>query len=263
MNLEEKNTVPGNDASVPAKLRKLSLQEAQRFLELQAAAAVSIAGAVALLILSPVCLMCLAAMSQSGYAVSKYAAYAAGITILLLMAAATVLLLIRSRSKSAEFAFLLNEETERDEDTEKLVAERRKNFKNAYNLSNLAGVFLCMVSMLPLGVVLVVSGQNVMNVVAAVCGMLSVIALGVFFMVRAGVIWESFNKLMQEGDYSSKKKAGKSAEEKFRAVYWSAVAVIFLLFCIVTGKWNQSWLIWLTAGILYLVIMEHIEKKKK
>ncbi|MCD7844982.1 MAG: hypothetical protein LUG57_03850 [Oscillospiraceae bacterium] len=74
------------------------------------------------------------------------------------------------------------------------------------------------------------------------------VGVGVFFLVRGGVRWESFQKLLQEGDYTREKK---SADHALSAVYWPVVTAIYLAYSLITFNWAWSWIIWCVAAVLF------------
>ena len=52
--------------------------------------------------------------------------------------------------------------------------------------------------------------------------------IGIFFFVSSGIVWASFEKLLQEGDYSKAKKENQSAMAAISS-YWLITTAIYLV----------------------------------
>ena len=82
------------------------------------------------------------------------------------------------------------------------------------------------------------------------------VAIGVMFLINAGINQASFEKLLQEGDYSvDSKSLGK--------VYWPIVTAIYLGYSLITMNWHISWVIWPVTGILFPAINAIVKAIKK
>ena len=83
---------------------------------------------------------------------------------------------------------------------------------------------------------------------------LCLIAVGVFLIVRACIIWGGFQILLEEGDYSRVEKSDAKKMAPISGIYWSLVTAIFLGYSFFTNHWDRSWIIWPVAGVAYGVI---------
>ena len=103
---------------------------------------------------------------------------------------------------------------------------------------------------------MVAAGFDASDLVLVYCtaGLLAVLAVGVFLFVWSGCIQGSFQKLLQEGDYTSEKKSLNKKTSFFPGVYWCLVTAIFLCFGFSTDNWKFSGLIWPVAALLFVVI---------
>ena len=82
----------------------------------------------------------------------------------------------------------------------------------------------------------------------------------------AGIIQGSFQRLLQEGDYSieEKTKTKSSVVGAVSAIYWLVVTAIFLCLIFSGWKYETSGLIWAVAGVLFpvvVIVTKLIEKK--
>ena len=91
-------------------------------------------------------------------------------------------------------------------------------------------------------------------------------AIGVRFFVIAGINQASFEKLLQEGDYSVDAKKKSPLLSAISTVYWLVITAIFLGMSFTTKEWQTTGLIWPVAGVLYpavLALVKCFDKKRK
>lgn len=234
------------------KQRFVSMKEAKAFLSVKAETSKVIAFATLLCILSPICLLVLGAVSESSYyTLSENTAGGVGMIILLILVAAAVAIFIFSGSKTAPYEYLEKEIFETESGVERMVREQRENYKNTYTRHNIIGTCLCIMSLIPLFTGVILDGENDLLMVLMLSMLLIFVGIGVFFFIRSGIIWESYEKLLQEGDYAKGKKGRPSAIVSVVGVaYWSVAAAIYLGYSLVTNDWERSWIVWVVAGIL-------------
>ena len=116
------------------------------------------------------------------------------------------------------------------------------------------GISLCVGSVMPLFVGLVLFGEEEFAMSVCTTMMLAMIAVGVFLIVRCSIIWGSFQMLLQEGDYSLKEKVISRKNAPIAGVYWSLVTALYLGYSFITQRWDHSWIIWPIAGVSYAVL---------
>ena len=92
------------------------------------------------------------------------------------------------------------------------------------------------------------------HAVAAAC-LLLFVALGVYLIVRASIVWGSFQILLEDGDYTRHKKAENRQNDLLSSIYWGSVTAIFLAYSFITGRWHRSWIIWPVAGVAFGVVI--------
>ncbi len=247
--------------------RRVSMEEANAFLCAKDYTAGKIAFATLLCILSPVCLFLLAAASETGtLAFSENLACGLGLIIMLLLVAGAVAIYIYCGSKTSAFAYLEKEAFETEYGVAGMVKQRQTAYKAVYTRSNILGACLCILSVVPL-----FSGAFLFESELYLVGMLALTMLlagiGVVFFITAGIRWASMQKLLQEGDYTRQRKAGASFSDTVSAVYWLLVVAGFLAYSFYTEDWENSWIVWPVAGVLYAAVavvcgaLHHEEKR--
>lgn len=236
-------------------VRRVSMEEANKFLAAKTQTAKTIAGGVFLCIISPICLMILSVMSEKTiYNISENVAAGIGMITLLILIANAVTLFILSSSKTSAFEFLENEIFETSYGVTGMVKERKEDYRESYTKNIAIGVCFCVLSLVPLFAAIIISEDDLF-MVSMVAVMLALIGIGVNFIVKTCIIWESFDKLLQEGEYSRKKKKEKIASSKVNTIYWSVVTAGYLAYSFISYKWHFSWIIWPVAAVLYPAVI--------
>ncbi len=78
--------------------------------------------------------------------------------------------------------------------------------------------------------------------------------IGVVFFVSSGIVWASYEKLLQEGEYSKVKKENQSITTAISSAYWLIATAIYLGYSLSTNNWGYSWIIWVVAGVAFPAI---------
>ena len=92
------------------------------------------------------------------------------------------------------------------------------------------------------------------------------IACGTFLFIRSGVVYGSFEKLLQQGDYTVENKETQRKIAYFPGAYWCIATAIYLGISLTQNNWGQSWIVWPVAGVLFAAIMcilKSIAKRKQ
>lgn len=248
--------------------RRVTMEEANAFLSSRKKAARPIAAGTVLCILSPICLILLAAASEiKSSFINENIAAGAGLCILAVMIAAAVFLFVRTGGKNSQYEYLEKEEIETEYGVEGMVKERRNAFRSTYNTCNALGAVICVLSVLPIFFGVMTGEENGILMVIFVCLMLAMVSIGVALFISVGVVWSSYEKLMQEGDYTKeKKREQKSALGAVSSAYWMVVTAVYFAVSFTTNSWHTSWIVWPIAGVTYpavRVIVGAMIKKNK
>lgn len=247
-------------------LRKVSMEEANRFLQVKKETAPQIAFATFLCILSPICLLVLGACAECAkIPLSEDAAGGIGMMVLLLMIAGACAIFISCGAKSKAYEFLEKERIETEYGVTGMVKERKKQFEAQYTRYNILGTVTCILGVLPLFATAIFAEEDY-TVVIMLAVLLVLEGIGVCFFIIAGIKQASFDKLLQEGDYSIEKKSKSPIVSMVSTVYWLLVTAIFLGVSFFTDAWKTTGLIWPIAGVLFpavLAIVKYLDKGKK
>ena len=228
----------------------LRVDEVEAFLDCKRLTAPRIALGTALCVLSPVPLFFMDAVGLLLQREDEFAM--AGLVLLLVMVAVAVGLFLSSRNHSADFDYLEKEIFSLDPGLRESLVQQQEQLRHSYNLCNLIGVCLCILSVLPLLLSAVFGAREELSDVAplfGLCLLLLMVAVAVFLFTFAGIQWESYKKLLQQEGYSVERKVEQ--KNPLHNIYWSSVTALYLLYSFATGHWGTSWIIWIVATPIY------------
>lgn len=235
-------------------MRRVDLGQASEYLSLRKSAAPKMAAATFLCVISPITLILLAGLSDTGvFRLAENAAAAIGLAVMLVLVAAAVAIFIVTGLRSKEYEFLEKEPFETEYGVTGMVKERKKEFKDAYLRYIVTGTALCILAVVPLLVAACLEAPDAVCI-AAVCLLLALVAVGCFLFVLGGVYQSAMEKLLEEGDFTRKNKAKKSVKGAVSGAYWLVVVAGFL----VANEFyapQKTWVIWAVAGVLYAAVM--------
>lgn len=234
-------------------IRKISLAEANDYLEQRKNASVQIAIATLLCIISPILLFLLLAFSEcTSIPITENLAVGIGMVALFSLVTIAVVIYIRVGFKNAPYEFLEKEPFETEYGVTGLAREKQKTYRNTYIKYNIFGTCACILSPVPL-ICAALSGKGLL-VMIMLCVTLLTVAIGVMFFIVAGVRWASMQKLLKEGEFSEKGKQKNKIIEAIGTVYWLLATAIYLGWSFLTSDWHITWVIWPIAGVLFAVV---------
>lgn len=253
------------DASSDIDIKRISMEDANCFIEQRKRAARQISLATFLCILSPITLIILGAASDMPNAwISETLAGALGLVTLFAFVLCAVPIYIFCGFKNERFAFLdENVPFELEYGVRGLVNERRAQFRDKYVKGNIAATCLCILSPIPLIVSAFAENEMLCVFMLAVLMILAGIGASVFILV--GVRWASFQKLLREGEYTYQAKEKNALKEAVGFAYWGIITAIFFAWSFLACAWHISWIVFALGGILFPLVMsicDGISKKK-
>ena len=239
-------------------LRRVTMGQASAYLALRKAAAPKVAAATALCIVSPVTLLLLSALSESGrFGISGNAAAGIGLCVLLGLVALAVSIFLRTGAEAKEYRFLEEEPFETEYGVTGMVRQRQQEYKDTHTRLVTVGVVLCVLAAVPLFAAMCINGSDLLYI-AAVCALLVLVAIGCLALVTAGVYQGAMEQLLEEGDYTRPQKKHHKLMGTVTMIYWLTATAVFLL-CTYgphgNGQPRYSWIIWAVAGVLYAAVM--------
>ena len=263
--IEEAEHIDSSDDT--PSLRRVSMEEANAFLSVKLRTAKTIAYAAFLCIVSPIALLILGAISESTVGVlNENIAGGIGMIVLIILVAIAAVMFISSGSKTAPFAYLEKEKFETEYGVSGMVKERKAQYKDLHTKHNIAGACLCVTALIPLFVGAIIDADNDLFLTIMLSLSFLIAGVGVICFIKTGIIWASYEKLLQEGEYSKENKEKPSLSSAVYTAYWVIAAAVYLGYSLSSNNWGQSWIIWVVAGVIFpavIAITNAFEKKLK
>lgn len=260
---DEELNVQSNDES---SLRHVSMEEANDFISIKEKTSILIGVATFLCILSPICLLILGAVSEiPEYNLSENVAGGIGMIVLLIFVAIAVIMFVLSGRKTAGYEFLEKEAFKTENEVIEMVSKYKAKYNKTYTRNNIIGVCLCIIAAIPLFIGLMLNEENALLLMIMISITLLTIGIGVVFFIRSGIIWASYEKLLQEGDYSKNNKKNRSITTTISVAYWLIATAIYLGYSFFTNNWEYSWIVWAIAGVVFpvVIMITNLLSKKK
>lgn len=243
--------------------KHVSLKEANEFMDLTEKSALTVATGVAACIFSPVMVILLTGYAECRLiSMSEDMAAGIGTAILLIIIACAVMLFIMSGSKMKRYEYLEIELLKTEYGVTGIVETKKENFADTYKKSIAAGVAACIISVVPLVLAATIT-ENDIVIITMTALMLTLIAAGVFLIVRSSMINDSYEKLLEEDDYTPEKKITNKKNENVSRIYWCTALAIYLAWSFISGDWQITWVIWPVAGIMYGAVTAAVDIKRK
>ena len=244
-----------NDSSSDTTVKKISIEEANTYLEQRKSASWRIALATFLCILSPIALIVLTTLSGlPNPIITETTASAVGLIVLFAFILCAVPIYIYCGFKNEPYAFLdKNIPFELEYGVKGMVTERKKKFRDTYIKFNIIAACVCIFSPIPL----IISGftENELLVIMMLAVMMIVAGIGASIFIVVGVQNASMQKLLKEGEFTEKEKKRTRVKEIVGFCYWGVLTAIYLAVSFLNNQWHLSWIIFTVGGVLFPVVM--------
>lgn len=256
-----------NSSNDMPSLKRVSMEEANAFLSVKSRTAKTIAYAAFLCILSPIALLMLGAISESTAGVlNEDVAGGIGMIVLIILVAIAAVMFISSGSKTAPFAYLEKEKFETEYGVSGMIKERKAQYKDLHAKNNIAGTCLCITALIPLFIGAIIDADNDLFLMVMLSLSFLIAGIGVICFIKTGIIWASYEKLLQEGEYSKENKEKQFFSSAIYTAYWIIATAIYLGYSLSSNNWAQSWIIWVVAAGIFpaiIAITDAFQKKSK
>ena len=227
---------------------KVSMEEANQYLDMKSRGSRIVANATSLCILSPVPLIVLGTMTEDHTLVGF------SLVFLLILVAIAVYLFVNYGLHESHMQHLEKESFETEYGVSGMVRERRKLYEPTFTRNIAIGVVLCILSVLPTIMAGVMETDDSTSGIS-VGLLLIIVSIGVNILIRSGMIKSSYDTLLQEGEYTIEEKHLKKKTNSFSGAYWCLIVAIYLGWSFWTNNWKMTWIIWPVAGVLYVAVL--------
>ena len=244
-----------NDTSADTTVKRISIEEANAYIEQRKKASWRIAIATFLCILSPITLIVLGILSELPNAiVTETTAGAVGLTVLFAFVLCAVPIYIYCGFKNQPYEFLdKNIPFELEYGVKGFVTEKKNAFRPTYIAYNIIATCVCIFSVVPLITLSFTENEALIAVALALLMIIAGIGAGMFIV--AGTQNASMQKLLKEGEFTEKEKKRTSVKETVGFAYWGVLTAIFLTVSFLANGWSFAWIIFAVGGVLFPIVM--------
>lgn len=247
------STPNGSDKPSEPGLR-VTMEEANEYLSFIKENTQKVALGVMLCITSPAVLIVLVGVSEKeGTKLPEAVAALLGILVLFGMIAYAVSLFIRFSTASKRFAYLEQEDFETAYGVTGLAKEMKKNQEETFTRGLTIGIVLCILSPLPLIVAALLEAGDLLCCLFTSL-LLIIISCGVYTIISVSLPRDSYDTLLEEGDYTRSKKKLNRKVTPIGSIYWMFITAIYLGISFITNRWDKTWIIWPAAGIAFAAV---------
>ncbi len=241
-------------------VRKITLEEVKRFIKSRGRLSFMLALGIAF------CIMSVAAPifadAYAGYYKLKNQdiAEGLGVTVMFLFIAAGVGLIVFAGVLMDKWSYIKKECCQIDFGTTDYIKKAREDARVSHVLYMIIGIMLCIISVVPVILLDALGWEE-----ASPVFMFLFIATGVLMIVYAAVKWQGYSILLHISkesasgyDYIPENKSEVTYDNKtvakIMSVYWPTVTCIYLSWSFLTWAWYMTWIVWVIAGIICMMV---------
>lgn len=230
-------------------MRKVSMEEANSYLSFRSKYAQNTAFGVFL------CIMAINPLILSDIWGSSYLVSPIAFMISAIIVTFAVVIFIKNYFKAKEFEWLNKEAFETAYGVDGMLQEELKNYFPTYSFNIIIGVVLCILTFICFVASDVLPLLLRIHESVIIAFAFTVLSIGVFFLVKSGIIRTSYTLLLKEDEnsFANRKKANKKVEKKkeqIMGIYWLSITAIYIGYSLITNAWGKSWIIWPVAGVI-------------
>lgn len=251
---ELEEVVPGETVETSTEeVRNVTIEEANAYMDLAQQVSKRMAAGVALCILSPITLIVLGGVAECTGMLGENIAGGIGMVVLFVMIAIGLSILIPNGMKLEKYEYLETEAIALQYGVSGIVSKKKEAYGDTYRTRITIGVILCVLGVVPLFVAGAFEAAEMVEV-CTVGILLAMVAIGVYTLVGPSIIYGSFQKLLQEGDYTEENKRIGKKIAYYPAIYWCLITAIYLGKSFGDNAWETTWVIWPVAGVVYAAL---------
>ena len=236
-------------------LRKVTMEEANDYLDSVNKLRFRYSFGVSLMILSPVLLILLGGLSDINV-IEENIAVLIGLVSMFVFVSTGIFLFLTAGFKSQRFNYLNSGAIDTEYGVSGMVKEKQKRYLDTYHTFLTIAILMLIVSPVPL--IIFGTLSNDIMAIASISIMITIASIAVFMIVATSMKFGSYKKLLREGEYSKASIQANKVGPVARAIigsYWMICVAIFLLISFLTDNWQKTWIIWPIAGVMYPVIV--------
>jgi transcriptional regulator with XRE-family HTH domain len=246
-------------------LVQVSLEKALQYVENKIEVTSLITKGVVLCVCSVIPLFFFLALAETGRLnMTDDIAAAIGIVSILVMVSIGVYFFIRTNQYQNDIDSIENEPFELAYGVHSVIQEKLKDFRSTYNLRLSIGIFIFIISFVPLMITSILyNGPGIVLMMLIV--LFIFIAIGINIVSPVSAKYDAYNNVLKDKTIETEKSRRVKRAEKLAAFYWPLLVAIFLGWSLWTMDWGVTWIIWPVGAVLFAALvglMELLDKEE-
>ncbi len=252
-----------NESKEPSVIQ-ITMEQALKYVENKVEVSALVTKGVMLCVCSVVPLFFFLAMAQTNRMnITGDTAAAIGVVGILIMVSIGVSFFIKTNQYESDIDVIDNEGFELAYGVHSAIDEKLKKFRVTYNRRLSIGIFMFIISFVPLMFVSIfVSGSDMVLMMLIV--LILMIAAGIYIVAPVSAKYEAYNNILIDSSVETKKSRRTKKTEKLAAFYWPLLTAVFLGWSLWTMNWDVTWIVWPVGAVLFAALvglMELLDKE--
>ena len=171
---------------------------------------------------------------------------------------------IKTNQYESDIDLVDNETFELAYGVHSVFKEKLKKFRVTYNRRLSVGIFMLIISFVPLMFVSMFSGGSDIILMMLIV-LILMIAAGIYIVAPVSAQYDAYNSILKDTGVETEKSMRTKRAEKLAAFYWPLLVAIFLGWSLWTMNWGVTWIIWPVGAVLFVALvglMELLEKEQ-
>ncbi|NQY65054.1 MAG: helix-turn-helix transcriptional regulator [Alteromonadaceae bacterium] len=244
---------------------QISLEQALKYVENKMEVCGLVTKGVVLCVCSVVPLFFFLAMAETNRLnLTSDVAAAIGVVSILVMVSMGISFFIRTNQYESDIAPIENETIELAYGVRSVLEEKLQKFRATYNLRLSVGIFMFIISFVPLMFVsMFFGGSDIILMMLIV--LILMIATGIYIVAPVSAKYDAYNNILKDNCIETEKSRRTKRTEKLAAFYWPLLTAIYLGWTLWTMDWGVTWIVWPVGAVLFAALvglMELLDKEE-
>jgi transcriptional regulator with XRE-family HTH domain len=238
---------------------QVSLEQALKYVESKMDVAGLVTKGVVLCVCSVIPLFFFMAMAETNRLnITDDIATAIGVVSILILVSIGISFFIRTNHYETDIALIENESFELAYGVHSIFKEKLQKFRVTYNLRLSLGIFMFIISFVPLMVTgMFYGGSDIVFMMLIV--LLLMIATGIYIVAPVSAKYDAYNNILKDSGIETEKSRRTKRAEKLAAFYWPLLTAIFLGWSLWTMDWGVTWIVWPVGAVLFAALVGLME----
>ena len=245
---------------------QISLEQAAKYIEDKMEVSALITKGVMLCVCSVIPLFFFLAMAKTNRLnITGDIAAAIGVVSIVVMVSIAISFFIKINQYESDTAVIDDEKFELAYGVHSVLKEKLKKFRVTYNRRLSIGIFMFIISFVPLMFVSVFSGGSDVVLMMLIV-LILMIAVGIYIIAPVSAKYDAYNNILKDGSIETAKSRRTKRAEKLAAFYWPLLIAIFLGWSLWTMDWGVTWIVWPVGAVLFAALvglMELLDKEEQ